>query len=105
MGFGWGTNKVVSVRQGLLRRFIPSYGASGVCWGGKPAWIVGGDGREHPRGTAARVADGGESRCEPLRKGRSRPLTEPMMKHLRPVVGFGAAGAQAAPSGVGTPRL
>eukprot|EP01045_Picozoa_sp_COSAG04_P013569 COSAG04_NODE_968_length_9110_cov_6.799911_7_plen_43_part_00 len=33
------------------------------------------------------------------------PTPESMMKHLRPDVGFGAAGAQAAPSGVGTPRL
>ena len=61
---------------------------------------------ETPRGTATREANGGGSLMGAFATAKGPlPIPESMMKHLRPGVGFGAAGAQAAPSGVGTPRL
>ena len=33
------------------------------------------------------------------------PIPEAMMRHLRPGVGFGPAGATSPPAGVGRPRL
>ena len=61
---------------------------------------------ETPRGTATREANGGGGLMGAFATAKGPlPIPESMMKHLRPGVGFGAAGAQAAPSGVGTPRL